>query len=51
MGRKREPTEAERQEEARANPPGLGPLEHARPPEAGEPDLDSKSDEEGEPHD
>ena len=51
MARKREPTDAERQEEARVNPPGLGPLEHAKPPRGGEPDLDDKSDEEVDRHD
>jgi hypothetical protein len=51
MAKKREPTDAERQEEARSNPPGLGPLEHAKPPRAGEPDLEAKSDEEEDPHD
>jgi hypothetical protein len=51
MAKKRAPTETERREEARVNPPGLGPLEHAKPPRAGEPDLDEKSDEEEDPHD
>jgi hypothetical protein len=50
MAKKREPTEPERREEERVNPPGLGRLEHARPPRAGEPDLDAKSDEEEDTH-
>ncbi len=43
----REREDASRREERRVTPPGLGKLEHARPPEGGEPDLDKKADEEG----
>lgn len=46
----REREDASRREQQRVTPPGLGKLEHARPPEGGEPDLDKKSDDEEDWH-
>lgn len=50
MEHDRDREEASRREQRRVTPPGLGKLEHARPPEGGEPDLDKKSDEEEDWH-
>ena len=43
--------EADRQEERRVNPPGLGKLEHERPAPGGEADLDKKTENEDDSHD